>query len=213
MNRSQPLGFALGWMLLRPALLGIALLSKGLLASPCVAADRPNIVLILADDLGWQDPGFAGSDFNETPQLDRLAKQGMVFTHAYAAAGNCAPSRACLLSGQYTPRHGVYAVGTTNRGRPELMRMKPVPNASGLAPDNFTLPKAMKSAGYVTGMFGKWHLDGRQGSQPEQHFDVVGLAAHSWRERTEENPKGVYSITSTACDFIEANQRRPFFVY
>lgn len=201
-------GFALNWVQLFIVLLFVAALG-----STSFAADRPNIILILADDLGWQEPGFAGSDFNETPHLDRLAKQGMVFTQAYAAAGNCAPSRACLLSGQYTPRHGVYAVGTTNRGRPELMRMTPVPNASGLAADNFTLPKAMKSAGYVTGMFGKWHLDGRQGSQPQQHFDVVGLAGHSWRERNEHDPKGVYAITSAACDFIEANQRRPFFLY
>jgi len=73
---------------------------------------KPNIVLILADDLGWKDVGYQGSDFMETPNMDRLAKEGMVFTAGYAAAGNCAPSRACLLSGTYTPRHHVYAVGT-----------------------------------------------------------------------------------------------------
>lgn len=196
-------GFALGL---------ISCLSTAFL-SQAFAAERPNVVLIFADDLGWQEPGFAGSDFNETPNLDRLAKQGMVFTQAYSAAGNCAPSRACLLSGQYTPRHGVYAVGSTKRGPVELMRLSPVPNASGLSPDNFTLPKAMKSAGYVTGMFGKWHLDGSQGSKPKDHFDVVGVSGHSWGEQDAGNPKAVFSITSAACDFIEANKDRPFFAY
>ena len=78
---------------------------------------RPNIVLVLADDLGWKDVGYQGSDFYETPNLDRLAKAGMAFTQAYAGAGNCAPSRAVLLSGQYGPRHGVYAVDSTDRGQ------------------------------------------------------------------------------------------------
>lgn len=179
----------------------------------CDAAERPNVILIFADDLGWQEPGFAGSDFNETPHLDRLAKQGMVFTQAYAAAGNCAPSRACLISGQYTPRHGVYAVGSTDRGQTKLMRMTPVPNTSGLSAEEFTLPKAMKSSGYVTGMFGKWHLDGADGSKPEDHFDVVGVAGHAWGKQVEGNPKAIQSITSAACDFIEANKDRPFFAY
>lgn len=177
------------------------------------AADHPNIVLILADDLGWQEPGFAGSDFNETPNLDRLAKQGMMFTQAYAAAGNCAPSRACLLSGQYTPRYGVYAVGSTRRGPTELMRLTPIKNKSGLGANEFTMPKALKSAGYVTGMFGKWHLDGPEGSRPEDHFDVVGHAAHSWRDKTSDDPKGAFSITDAACNFIEKHKDRPFFAY
>lgn len=177
------------------------------------AAERPNIVLIFADDLGWQEPGFAGSDFNETPHLDRLAKEGMVFKQAYSAAGNCAPSRACLLSGQYTPRHHVYAVGTTNRGPPELMQRVPIKNKSGLPAEEFTLPKALKSAGYATGMFGKWHLDGNQGSAPEDHFDVVKVGGHGWGGKEAENPKAVFSITAAACEFIEANKDRPFFAY
>lgn len=193
-------------------LVGLAIVLV-LLPSTTSAAEQPNVILIFADDLGWQEPGYAGTDFNETPHIDRLAKQGMVFTQAYSSAGNCAPSRACLISGQYTPRHGVYAVGSTNRGKTELMRMAPVPNASGLAPDDFTLPKAMKSAGYATGMFGKWHLDGPQGSKPDDHFDVVGVSGHSWGKPAEGNPKAIFSITAAACEFIETNKDRPFFAY
>src|SRR6478672_4014927 len=95
------------------------------------AGGKPNIILIFADDLGWKDVGYQGSDFMETPNIDHLAGQGMVFTAGYAGAGNCAPSRACLLSGTYSPRHGVYAVGDTNRGPANLMRLVPVPNRSG----------------------------------------------------------------------------------
>jgi len=70
----------------------------------------PNIVFILIDDFGWKDAGFMGSTYYETPNMDRLAKEGMVFTNAYTNAPNCAPTRASLLTGQYTPRHGIYTV-------------------------------------------------------------------------------------------------------
>ena len=86
---------------------------------------RPNILVILADDLRWKDVGYQGSDFMETPNIDRLAKEGMVFSAGYAGAGNCAPSRACLLSGTYTPCHHVYAVGSTDRGPKASQRLVP----------------------------------------------------------------------------------------
>src|SRR5262245_14379696 len=86
--------------------IGIAMTSLGAASG----TTRPNFVIIFADDLGYKDTGFTGSDFYETPNLDALTKRGMVFTYAYAGAGNCAPSRACLHSGQYSPRTGVYAV-------------------------------------------------------------------------------------------------------
>ncbi|MCE9531507.1 MAG: sulfatase-like hydrolase/transferase [Planctomycetes bacterium] len=71
------------------------------------AKRRPNFILILMDDMGWRDVGFMGNKFVETPNLERLASTGLVFTQAYASAPNCAPTRACLMSGQYTPRHGI----------------------------------------------------------------------------------------------------------
>ncbi|MBT8485889.1 MAG: sulfatase-like hydrolase/transferase, partial [Phycisphaerae bacterium] len=85
------------------------------------AEDPPNIILILADDLGWTDVSGGrmnlghGSDFYETPHLDRLAAEGMAFPHAYAAGANCSPTRAALMSGQYAPRTGVYTVGSLDR--------------------------------------------------------------------------------------------------
>ncbi|MGE0128228.1 MAG: sulfatase [Blastocatellales bacterium] len=177
---------------------------------------RPNIVLVLADDLGWKDVGWQGTDFYETPNLDRLAKAGMVFTQAYAGAGNCAPSRAVLLSGQYSPRHGVYAVGNTKRGPAALMRLEPIPNKSGLAPAQVTMAEALKAAGYATGIFGKWHLGGPEGAAPKaQGFDVVFDSRPNPNQRRDEpgDPKGIYSLTRAAISFIEQNKDKPFFAY
>ena len=86
----------------------------------------------ILDDFGWRDTGYMGSDFFETPHLDALAAAGMVFTDAYACAANCAPSRACLLSGQYTPRHRIFNVGTGPRGDARHRRLLHVPGISTL---------------------------------------------------------------------------------
>ncbi|MEZ5433964.1 MAG: sulfatase [Verrucomicrobiales bacterium] len=204
---------------LLPLILSLALACAGLSG----AETRPNIVLIFADDLGWKDVGYQGSDFMETPVIDALAKEGMVFSNGYAAAGNCAPSRACLLSGTYTPRHQVYAVGSTDRGPKTAQRLVPVPNHNGLPPENVTLADALKAAGYATGHFGKWHLAGKDGAKPsEQGFDTTfdSFGEGTLPEGSEgnktgppEDPKGVFTLTRKACDFIETNQDRPFFCY
>jgi arylsulfatase A-like enzyme len=192
----------------------LTLLITWVVVMPLEAARPPNIILIFADDLGWKDVGYQGSDFHETPNIDRLANDGMVFTAGYAAAGNCAPSRACLISGTYTPRHGVYAVGSTNRGNPQAQRLVPIPNKSGLPKENITIADALKAAGYATGIFGKWHLDGKGGSEPEeQGFDTVFESDGGWNGNEAENPKGIYSLTRAACDFMQKNQASPFFIY
>jgi arylsulfatase A-like enzyme len=184
---------------------------------------KPNIVLIFADDLGWKDVGYQGSDFYETPNLDKLAKEGMVFTAGYAAAGNCAPSRACLLSGTYTPRHHVYAVGDTDRGNKAAQRLTPIPNKNGLSREIVTMADALKHAGYVTGHFGKWHLAGKDGALPtQQGFDVSfdSFGESEEKEGSEGNktgppsdPKGVFTLTRKACEFMAANRDKPFFCY
>ena len=88
---------------------------------------QPNILLIYLDDFGWKDAGYMGSDFYETPHIDKLAAGGMVFTNAYSNAANCAPARASLLSGQYTPRHKIYNVGTKPRGKSAHRRLEHIP--------------------------------------------------------------------------------------
>lgn len=192
-------------------------------AVTATAAQRPNILLIFADDLGWKDVGYQGADFFETPNIDRLAKEGMVFSNAYAAAGNCAPSRACLLSGNYTPRHQVFAVGSTDRGTHKLQRLIPIPNKNGLGSKFVTIAEVLKGAGYATGIFGKWHLAGRDGALPtQQGFDesLDSFGEGPEKEGVEQNkkgppedPKGVYTLSRKACDFMTRHKDQPFFCY
>jgi len=185
-------------------------------AEKSVVSAKPNIVLIFIDDMGWKDAGFMGSDLYRTPNIDHLAKEGMVFTQAYAGAGNCAPSRACLISGQYTPRHGVYAVNSTDRGPKNLMRLVPIPNRKDLATGNVTIAEAMKAAGYATGMFGKWHLGYNDETFPAaQGFDVADHFSSSNNKNfnNDNDPKHIYRIAKEACQFIEDHKARPFFVY
>ena len=105
-------------------------------SSPLPEATQPNVLFIYVDDLGWRDLGVMGSPYYETPNVDRLASQGLLFTHAYANAPNCAPSRASLLTGQYTPRHGIYTVGSAERGDVGLRKLVPVENAGhGFKPE------------------------------------------------------------------------------
>ena len=136
--------------------------------------DKPNIVFILIDDLGWKDVGYMGSKYYETPTIDRLANQGMVFTNAYANAANCAPTRASLLCGQYAPRHGVYTVGSSARGKSENRRLIPIENSREVDQAKITIAETLKNAGYVSAAIGKWHI----GQKPEQHgFDFCFTAA------------------------------------
>ena len=198
----------------------------GISSSESQAADStrpPNIILVFADDLGWRDVGFQSEGKFVTPHLDQLARDGMVFTNAYAAAGNCAPSRACLLSGTYTPRHHVYAVGSTDRGPKNLQRLVPIPNRSGLAPEVITMAEALRSAGYATGHFGKWHLAGKDGARPtdqgfQESFDSFGdgeVQEGSEGNKTgpPEDPKGVFTLTRKAIDFMKRHEDEPFFCY
>ena len=132
------------------------------------AAQRPNIVFILADDLGYTDVACFGSKYYETPNIDRLAASGIRFTSGYTCGPNCAPTRAALMSGQYGPRTGVYTVGSIDRFDWRSRPLRPVDNVTQLPLDKITIAQSLKKAGYATGMFGKWHLgeDGRLSPQP-----------------------------------------------
>src|SRR4051794_11225624 len=135
-------------------ILGLGLL-LGLLTVPAAAAP-PNVVLIVADDLGWADLGCYGSAYHKTPHLDRLAADGMRFTQAYAAAPVCSPTRAALMTGRHPARLGItdWLPGRTNRPDQKLLRP---PLVNEPPADMPTLPALLKKAGYTTRVNGKWH--------------------------------------------------------
>jgi arylsulfatase A-like enzyme len=189
---------------------------------------HPNIVFIFIDDMGWRDVGFMGSKYYETPNIDKLASQGMVFTDAYSNAPNCAPARACLLSGQYSPRHGVYTVGSSSRGRSKLRKLIPIENTTKLNSNIITIAEAIKPAGYVSASIGKWHLgDDPQFGPVAQGFDVNigGYSAGNPQNgyfvpyknpKLPDGPAGEYltdRLTDEALNFIETNKDQPFFLY
>ncbi len=138
------------------------LISTFLLYSSCtmkvIEEIRPNIILINIDDMGWKDVGFMGTMYYETPNIDKLSAQGMIFTNGYAAAANCAPSRACLMTGQWTPRHGIYTVGNSERGEAKKRKLIPTLNTVTLSKKFEVFPEVLKKNGYTTCHAGKWHL-------------------------------------------------------
>jgi arylsulfatase A-like enzyme len=174
---------------------------------------RPNFVFIFIDDLGWKDISVMGSRYYETPNIDKLAGQGAVFTNAYSNAPNCAPSRACLMSGQYTPRHGIYTVGTSERGKANLRKLIPTPNNTNLDSKIVTVAEALKSGGYTSACIGKWQLGNKAPFRPvDQGFDVEFQRKHGGHF----SKQGEYltdRLTDEAMKFIESNKGGPFFLY
>jgi arylsulfatase A-like enzyme len=186
-----------------------------------LCAGPPNVVLILMDDMGWRDVGFAGNDFVETPHLDRLAKEGIRFTQAYASAPNCAPTRACLMSGQYTPRHGVFTVIDPRHdpGQPHHKVLSAKSNEA-LSGDVITIAELLQSKGYATACFGMWNLGrGRSGpSTPTgQGFDLfkepksIGFEKDAYFDSEGRYCSDV--LTDETLSFIESERTKPFFVY
>ena len=145
------------------------------------AASRPNVIFILADDLGWRDLGCFGSTFHETPNIDRLAARGIRFTQAYAANPLCSPTRSSILTGQYPARIGITApvcheatVRLDKRlaaGKQAAVKVLNADSLTRLKPDYFTLAEALKEAGYATAHFGKWHLGHNLPKNPDDHFE------------------------------------------
>jgi arylsulfatase A-like enzyme len=194
------------------------------------ASHPPNVVFVVADDLGWSELGCYSNGFNETPHLDTLAAQGMRFTQAYAAAPVCSPYRAALLTGQHPARVGIFDYLRPN-------------SANALSTEHVTLAEAFQQDGYATGMVGKWHLTGYEhhGAEhevrPADHgfaWDIgrevkgVGNGANFWpyvfrdqpirwidipRQRLGDDEFLVDRMNVEAVDFIERNKERPFFLY
>ncbi|MFP6614416.1 MAG: sulfatase [Pirellulales bacterium] len=196
------------------------------------SSQRPNIVFILADDLGWRDLSYEGSTYYESPNIDRIARQGMRFTRGYATCQVCSPSRASILTGKYPTKHGVTtwigdASGTAWRSRNRRDSHLPADYERNLPASEITLAEVLRGAGYKTFFAGKWHL-GSKGSWPTDHgFEInkggwdVGSPRGGffspWQNpNLESGPAGEslpIRLGRETAAFIEANKDKPFLAY
>ena len=186
---------------------------------------RPNIVLIMVDDLGYGDLGCYGSEYNNTPNIDLLAKEGLLLTDYHSNGATCSPTRAALMTGQYQYRYGQRFEGPLSATRND-------PIDDGLPEEAYTIAEALKDNGYTTGMYGKWHLGAKPPLLPSnQGFDdFIGLGYGDgdhfthidrlgnedwWHNDTLKMEKGysVDLITDHSIDFIKKNKESPFFLY
>lgn len=196
--------------------------------------DKRNFVFFLVDDLGWKDLGCYGSEFYETPNIDRLADTGMQFSNAYAACPVCSPTRASILTGKHPVRLGITTfIHPAGGNQPDRWKRKtkmlPAVYRDHLALGEVTIAEALKDAGYATFFAGKWHL-GHQGHWPEdQGFDINrggierggpygGKKYFSpyGNPRLSDGPPGEHlpdRLASETVEFIEANREQPFFAY
>ncbi|MGB7394205.1 MAG: sulfatase [Pricia sp.] len=193
---------------------------------------KPNVVFILADDLGIHDLSFTGSDYYETPHIDAIAEEGTVFTQGYAGSRVCSPSRASIMLGQFTARHGITdwigaRSGTDWRKQGRNDKLLPAEYNRELPSNQTTLPEAMKSNGYKTFFAGKWHLGG-ESSWPKAHgFDIniggwdsgspKGGYFSPWEnpnlKNTVEGENLSMRLARETADFIEQNKDSTFLAY
>ena len=196
----------------------LSIAASNSLAAPDIQANpnkpKPNIILILADDLGYGDIGSYGSTTIKTPNIDSMAQQGAKFNEFYAVSPVCTPSRAGLLTGRYPIRQGIHQVFY-----PESFQ--------GMDPEEITIAELLKDAGYATGLVGKWHLGHHDKYMPwNQGFDTFfGLpysndmgGLYYFRNReidfTEIDQRLLtQTYTEDALKFIDAHQSEPFFLY
>ena len=199
------------------------LIATALISATAMGAEpprRPNVVFILADDLGYTDVACYGSRYYETPHVDRIAREGVRFTDGYTCGPNCQPTRAALMSGQYGPRTGVYTVGSIDRFHWQSRPLRPVDNVERLPISRVTLAQALQASGYATGLFGKWHLGQDATHHPSRRgFDeaIVSMGRHFDFVTTPrvDYPPGTYLadfLTDKAVDFITRHRDGPFFL-
>lgn len=193
---------------------------------------KPNILFILVDDLGLHDLSITGSSYYETPNVDRIAQEGMVFKQGYAASRVCSPSRASIMTGQFTARHGI----TDWIGAPSGVEWRKYNRYDKLLPSDYkhelpregiTLAEALKEAGYKTFFAGKWHLGG-EGSYPEDHgFDInkggwdkgspIGGYFSPWENPKLPNREGGENLSlrlaNETSDFIKKHRDSTFFAF
>ena len=212
----------------------IVLLLASVFPVQACAEDRPNIVFYLIDDLGWSDLACYGSEFHETPNLDRLAKSGMLFSDAYAACPVCSPTRASVMTGKYPARLGI----TDWIGASQKKNALVTPANEAFLPDSeVTIGETLKKGGYKTAYFGKWHLGAKDENHPErQGFDyhrgvnragAPGSYFYPFTRGNNKNSaasvpdfssagKGAY-LTDVIADesvrFVETHKDVPFFAF
>ena len=197
-----------------------------------LSSQKPNILFILVDDMGARDLSNEGSTFYESPNIDRIAREGMKFTRGYATCQVCSPSRASILTGKYPTNHGITTWIGDSAGEAWSKRGR---NDSHLPPEyernlrasEITLAEAMKEAGYKTFFAGKWHL-GSEGSWPTDHgFDINkggwdvggprgGFFSPYINPNLESGPDGeslTLRLGQETADFIEAHKDQPFLAY
>ncbi len=199
-----------------------------LLAGSGVAKPR-NFLFILVDDLGCRDLGYEGSTFYETPNIDALAASGMRFDHGYAACQVCSPSRASIMTGKATPRHGItdWIGASSGLKWKRNDKVLPAEYTHNLPQEETTIAEALREAGYQTFFAGKWHL-GTKGSWPEDHgFDINkggwdkgspmgGFFAPWSNPRLESGPDGeslTLRLARETASFIESKGDKPFLAF
>jgi len=193
--------------------------SIGEMATP----ERPNVVVIHVDDLGWRDLGCMKSPVYETPNIDRLAESGILFTSAYSASAICTPSRACLLTGSQPTRHGIYTVNK-NRGKKEEWKVLPVKNRPYLKKDYPTLGHLLTDSGIANAAIGKWHVFPSlpsHGFQKGELGGYLGLPINYFSPfklgfLPKDVPDGTYLpelIRKAGVRFMENHKNERFFLY
>ena len=173
----------------------------------------PNIIFIMADDLGIRDLGSYGSDYYLTPNIDQLARQGLKFTQAYTASHVCSPTRASILTGRYPHRVRITDALPWDRlsDNPKLIPPEHLKELPSKLP---TFAKSLRSAGYKTALFGKWHLGNEYNFYAKAgHIDYGFDEAFAISNTEIRRDKGVDELTQRSIEFMEANQNRPFLLY
>ena len=204
------------------------------LLAATLPAEQPNIVFILADDMGYGDLGCYGHPEAKTPVIDQLARDGVRFSQHYANGPECSPTRTAFLTGRYQQRAGGLecAIGTGNVGRYDDAIRLAKARQLGLPAKQVVLPSALKKTGYASGVFGKWHLGYEPQFNPLEHgwddfFGYMGGNVHYFTHRELSDLHVLYRgrlpvyeevymthlITDSSLDFIERNKDRPFFLF
>lgn len=195
--------------------------------------EQPNILFILADDLGYSDLGFMGSAYYETPAIDSLSEKGMIFTDGYSGCQVCSPARASIMTGQFTARHGItdWIGAATGEGwqkkKKRNSKLLPAEYKWHMSKEDITFPEALKSAGYTTFFAGKWHL-GDKGNYPEDHgFDINkagidrgsppgGFFAPFNNPKLKNHKRGEnlsMRLAKETAAFMKASKGKPFLAY